>query len=52
MSSEELEEFRREPHFESAVRLRQWDDTAKNPAGQDVVLEDFLDDLANVCRTV
>ena len=49
MSPEEVEDFRREPHFEAAVRLRKWDDTGKNPAGQAVVIEDFLDELASVC---
>ncbi|MFN5708650.1 MAG: HD domain-containing protein [Planctomycetota bacterium] len=49
MSPEEVEDFRREPHFEAAVRLRKWDDTGKNPAGQEVVIEDFLDELASVC---
>ena len=49
MSPEEVEDFRREPHFEAAVRLRKWDDTGKNPAGQEVVIEDFLDELASAC---
>jgi [1-hydroxy-2-(trimethylamino)ethyl]phosphonate dioxygenase len=29
MSPDELAAFRKEPHFESAVRLRRWDDAAK-----------------------
>lgn len=29
MNPEELSAFRQEPHFESAVRLRRWDDAAK-----------------------
>ncbi len=29
MSSEEVEQFRSNPHWESAVRLRRWDDAAK-----------------------
>lgn len=32
MSSEEVVEFQRNPHFEAAVRLRKIDDRAKNPA--------------------
>jgi phosphonate degradation associated HDIG domain protein len=29
MTSEEADEFEKNPHFESAVRLRRWDDAAK-----------------------
>jgi [1-hydroxy-2-(trimethylamino)ethyl]phosphonate dioxygenase len=29
MSPSEVEEFRHNPHFADAVRLRQWDDRAK-----------------------
>jgi phosphonate degradation associated HDIG domain protein len=31
MSAEEAEGFRASPHFEAAVRLRRWDDEAKDP---------------------
>jgi predicted HD phosphohydrolase len=51
MTPEEVEDFRREPHFEAAVRLRKWDDTGKNPAGQNVAFDDFLSEVASICRT-
>lgn len=31
MKDDELQAFRAEPHFESAIRLRRWDDRAKVP---------------------
>ena len=51
MSPEVVEDFRREPHFEAAVRLRKWDDTGKNPAGQKSAFDDFLSEVASICRT-
>jgi gamma-butyrobetaine dioxygenase len=38
MSEAERHAFEQEPHFASAVRLRRWDDTAKNP---DAVVPEF-----------
>jgi phosphonate degradation associated HDIG domain protein len=49
MSPEEVEDFRSEPHFEAAVRLRKWDDTAKDPADRGAGLDDFLGELVRVC---
>jgi phosphonate degradation associated HDIG domain protein len=31
MTDEEVRQFRKSPHFEAAVALRRWDDTAKDP---------------------
>lgn len=42
MSPEEVARFRREPHFEAAVRLRRIDEAAKDPAMQTPPLEHFL----------
>lgn len=41
MSSEEVESFRLNPHFEAAVRVRGWDDTAKDPEMLTPTLEHF-----------
>jgi len=41
MTGEELEAFRHHPHFESAVRLRRWDEAAKDPQMQTPTLEHF-----------
>ena len=41
MSEEELHEFRNHPHFEAAVRLRRWDEAAKDPHLQTPALEHF-----------
>lgn len=41
MSSEELESFRNHPHFEAAIRLRRWDEAAKDPDLQTPSLQHF-----------
>jgi len=41
MGEAEAEEFRHQPYFEDAVRLRQWDDAAKECDWQGVALESF-----------
>ena len=41
MSEEELHDFRNHPHFEAAVRLRRWDEAAKDPHLQTPALEHF-----------
>jgi len=43
MSAAELEVFRRQPHFEAAVRLRRWDEAAKVKDLPTPDLEHFLD---------
>ena len=42
MNPEELNAFRNEPHFESAVRLRRWDDAAKIVGMATPALSHFL----------
>jgi phosphonate degradation associated HDIG domain protein len=42
MSAQEVARFRREPHFEAAVRLRRIDEAAKDPAMQTPPLEHFM----------
>jgi phosphonate degradation associated HDIG domain protein len=42
MSAEEVAQFRREPHFEAAARLRRIDEAAKDPAAQTPPFEHFL----------
>ena len=42
MSSEELREFESNDFFESAIRLRKWDDTAKDPENVDLTIDQFL----------
>jgi phosphonate degradation associated HDIG domain protein len=42
MSPDEVAAFRREPHFEAAVRLRRIDEAAKDPAMPTPPLEHFL----------
>jgi len=42
MSEQECEAFRANPHFEDAVRLRQWDDQAKDPNEPQESIEDYL----------
>lgn len=46
MSPEEIEEFRKEPHFEWAVRLRRWDDRGKDTEFTPPALESY-EDLIN-----
>lgn len=41
MSQAELDEFRNHPHFEAAVRLRRWDEAAKDPNLKTPTLEHF-----------
>ncbi|HWE39608.1 MAG TPA: HD domain-containing protein [Isosphaeraceae bacterium] len=45
MSAEEVEGFRASPHFEDAVRLRRWDDEAKDPGLLVPGLEAYVPDL-------
>lgn len=48
MSPEEAEEFDRHPHGEAAVRLRRWDDAAKDPTAVTPSWEHF----AKIVRSV
>jgi [1-hydroxy-2-(trimethylamino)ethyl]phosphonate dioxygenase len=41
MSEEELATFRSHPHFEAAVRLRRWDEAAKDPHLQTAPIEHY-----------
>lgn len=41
MSEAECEQFRENPHYEAALRLRKWDDTAKDPEAKTPSLEHF-----------
>lgn len=42
MNKAECEAFRANPHFEAAVRLRRWDDLAKDPEMETPSLEHFM----------
>lgn len=48
MSPEELTEFEANPHHERAVRLRRWDDLAKDPEAVNPPLESFAPRIAAV----
>lgn len=41
MSEAECEQFRENPHYEAALQLRKWDDTAKDPDAKTPSLEHF-----------
>lgn len=43
MSDEECDAFRASPFFDDAIRLRRWDDLAKDPEMQTPPLEHFLE---------
>ena len=45
MSAEELLEFKSHPHWEDAIRLRIWDDLAKEPEAKTPPLDHYLDFL-------
>lgn len=47
-SPDEVEAFRRNPHFKAALRLRGWDEVAKVPGLQTPPLEHFLESAARV----
>ena len=49
MSEDECEEFRAEPHFESAVRLRRWDDWAKVIGKETPAIEHYSDHIRRTC---
>ncbi len=42
LTPEEVEAYRREPYAEAAIRVRRYDDTAKDPAAQTQPFEHFL----------
>ena len=48
MSREEVKEFENNPHFDAAVHLRRWDDTAKIPG----LKTPSLDHYAEIVRSV
>ncbi|MEZ5924349.1 MAG: HD domain-containing protein [Hyphomicrobiaceae bacterium] len=48
MSSEEVAEFRRNPHFQAAVRVRRWDDAGKVPGMTTPPIEHYLPLLQRV----
>ena len=50
MSTAEQEEFRRNPHWEAAVRLRRYDELAKVPGAMTPSVEDFADLLHRLVR--
>jgi phosphonate degradation associated HDIG domain protein len=41
MSESEAAEFRRNPHFEDAIRLRRYDERGKNPEDKDTTVESY-----------
>jgi phosphonate degradation associated HDIG domain protein len=45
MNPEERADFEAEPHFEPSLRLRRWDDLAKDPAMATRTIADFRPDL-------
>jgi phosphonate degradation associated HDIG domain protein len=45
MSESEMAEFESEPYYHQAMRLRHWDDTAKDPSGVNPPLTDFISHL-------
>jgi phosphonate degradation associated HDIG domain protein len=47
MNLDEVKAFRLEPHYESAVRLRRWDDAAKDPSAVSIAVEEFLAEIAD-----
>ncbi len=51
MSAEELEEFRRSAHWQDAVRLRRWDDTAKVAGLETPTLEHYLPLISQVAAS-
>ena len=51
MSAEEVEMFESESYYQSAVALRRWDDTGKDPEMITLPLEAFLDDLRQSLRS-
>ncbi len=50
MNQQELEQFRSHPYFESALRLRRWDDQAKDPNRNDIQIEEFRPYLEAVIK--
>ena len=42
MSNDEMREFESSEFFEAAIRLRHWDDTAKDPENVDLTIEQFI----------
>ncbi len=50
LSSDEVAEFERHPHFRAAVTLRRWDDLAKVPGMQVPPLEHYRPRLAKILR--
>lgn len=51
MNSEEVAQFESKPYFESAVEVRYWDDTAKDPDMKTPPLEEFESHLRNAIRS-
>ena len=50
MDAAQQEEFRRNPHWEAAVRLRRWDDEAKVPGAETPSVEEFVPLIRGVLR--
>lgn len=50
MSAEEQEAFRRNPHWEAAIRLRRYDELAKVPGAKTPSVADFAPLLARLVR--
>jgi predicted HD phosphohydrolase len=49
MSAGEIEEFRRNPHWQEAVRLRRYDEMAKDPRASTPDFDHFLSHVP-ACR--
>lgn len=50
MDAAAQEEFRQNPHWEAAVRLRRWDDEAKVPGAETPSVDEFLPLIRGVLR--
>jgi predicted HD phosphohydrolase len=50
MSAEEQEAFRKNPHWEAAIRLRRYDELAKDPEAKTRTIDDFAPLLGRLVR--
>lgn len=48
MTEKEIKTFEAEPHYKAAIRLRAWDDMAKDIEAADKAIEDFAEELNSV----
>ena len=50
MTPEEQQAFEAEPFYHDALRLRHWDDTAKDPQAETVDLNTFLPQIQSCLK--